>query len=100
MFRLVDSPHLNVGGTLLGDQGPCIDTGREAPLSGQTARVYLGRPEAVDVARLAREAGWLDEVSEVERLAAVVAQRDGRIAELEAKLARVGELLQADAFAV
>lgn len=90
MFAFVDRPHLNIAGTLLGDQGECIDTKIEA---GGNGRVYLGRPEALEVVRLAREHGWTSEFGMTTR----VAQLEHENAVLRHQLAEFRRLASASA---
>lgn len=94
-MQLVNTPHLNVGGTLSGEQGPCIDTGKEAPISGATSRVYIGRPDALEIARLAREAGWLtDELTTVRRRNV---ELEEQAATMRAQLQRVHDYVAVEA---
>jgi hypothetical protein len=93
--QLVDRPHLNVGGALGGYQGVCIDTGMEAPLSGSTARVYIAQPHALEIARLAREAGWLDDVEMRQR--SRILQLEEELAGARAKLSLVRDFVHIEA---
>lgn len=84
MFALVDQPYLNVAGTLLGDQGACIDT--RIVVNG-TGHVYIGPPEAREIARVAVEAGWLE--MDKSRVEAALANANAELKQLRERLARI-----------
>lgn len=93
MFSILDTVPAGMSTLLDSTVGPVINTQRTVFKLG--APILLGRTEALEVARLARQLGWLDD--ETVNLRRVLAEREEELAQARAKLSMVRDFAHIEA---
>lgn len=86
--------------TLMGSTvGPAIATGMiSVGSNGAAAPVFLGKPEALDVCRLAREIGWCDDETSI--LLRRVRELEQELVDRDERLVRLRDLVTVETASV